>query len=88
MSFKPVHLVHPKTGTVVTATTAVDLTNFRFDGGYIPADHARTLVKNKETAAKHPHLAEGLKKVDQIEADVAAGVKSEVPSTQAASAKK
>ena len=34
MAFDPVHLVHPKTGVVVEATTAVDLTNFRFNDGY------------------------------------------------------
>lgn len=33
MSFEEVKLVHPKTGVAVTATTAVDLTTFRYDGG-------------------------------------------------------
>ncbi|AKJ72368.1 virion structural protein [Gordonia phage GTE8] len=66
MAFEPIQLVHPKTGAVVTATTAVDLTNFRFNDGYVLADQAEALVKPEGGAEKHPKLAEGLKVVADI----------------------
>lgn len=68
MSFNPVKLVHPKTGVVVTATTAVDLTNFRFNDGYVPLDTAKALVGAEGGEAKYPKLVEGLKVVEEIEA--------------------
>lgn len=67
MAFEPVKLVHPKTGVVVTATTAVDLTTFRFNDGYVPVDQARTLVAVEGADKKYPKLAEGLKAVDEAE---------------------
>ncbi|AXQ62072.1 hypothetical protein SEA_FLOAT294_38 [Gordonia phage Float294] len=68
MSFNPVKLVHPKTGIVVTATTAVDLTNFRFNDGYVPVDTAKLLVGAEGGEEKYPKLVEGLKVVEEIEA--------------------
>ncbi|AVE00694.1 virion structural protein [Gordonia phage Buggaboo] len=68
MTFQPVKLVHPKTGVVVTATTAVDLTNFRFADGYLPEDVARTLVaKTEGVEEKYPKLVEGVKSLDEIQ---------------------
>lgn len=67
MAFEPVKLVHPKTGVVVTATTAVDLTTFRFNDGYVPVEQARTLVDVEGADKKYPKLAEGLKAVDEAE---------------------
>ncbi|AYB69159.1 hypothetical protein SEA_EMIANNA_36 [Gordonia phage Emianna] len=67
MAFEPIQLVHPKTGVVVTATTAVDLTNFRFNDGYVPAEQAKVLVGSEGGAEKYPKLVEGLKVVDEIE---------------------
>lgn len=72
MAFDPVHLVHPKTGTVVEATTAVDLTNFRFNDGYVPVETAELLVNEKEGQDKYPKLVEGLKQVDAIKSERAA----------------
>lgn len=66
MAFDPVHLVHPKTGVVVEATTAVDLTNFRFNDGYVPVETAELLVKADDGAEKYPKLVEGLKQVETI----------------------
>lgn len=87
MAFEPVKLVHPKTGVVVVATTPVDLTNFRFNDGYVAADTARLLVGAEGGEAKYPKLVEGLKQVEAIEKDEAASdedakvdVKSEVAS--------
>ena len=80
MAFKPVRLVHPKTGVVVTATTAVDHTNFRFRDGYVPADSARTLIKAEDGESKYPKLVEGLKKVDEIEAEEKQASEPEVES--------
>ncbi|AVD99784.1 hypothetical protein SEA_FLAPPER_40 [Gordonia phage Flapper] len=68
MSFNAVKLVHPKTGVVVTATTAVDLTNFRFNDGYVPVDTAKVLVGSEDGERKYPKLAEGLKVVEEMEA--------------------
>ncbi|WAA19668.1 hypothetical protein SEA_DALILPOP_41 [Gordonia phage Dalilpop] len=68
MSFNAVKLVHPKTGVVVTATTAVDLTNFRFNDGYVPVDTAQLLVGSEDGEQKYPKLAEGLKVVEEMEA--------------------
>ncbi|AYD82127.1 virion structural protein [Gordonia phage Turuncu] len=67
MSFNAVKLVHPKTGVVVTATTAVDLTNFRFNDGYVPVDTAKVLVGSEDGERKYPKLAEGLKVVEEME---------------------
>ena len=67
MAFEPVKLVHPKTGIVVIATTAVDLTTFRFNDGYVPVEQARTLVDVEGADKKYPKLAEGLKAVDEAE---------------------
>lgn len=67
MAFEPVKLVHPKTGVAVTATTAIDLTTFRYDGGYVPVDVARRLVKVEDADKLYPKLAEGLKAVDDAE---------------------
>ena len=80
MAFEPVKLVHPKTGQVVIATTPVDLTNFRFNDGYVAADAARLLVDAENGAEKYPGLAEGLKKVEEIEADEEAAAKAEAES--------
>lgn len=68
MSFEEVKLVHPKTGVAVTATTAVDLTTFRYDGGYVPVDVARQLVQLEGADKKWPALADGLKALDDAEA--------------------
>ena len=67
MAFEPVKLVHPKTGVVVTATTAVDLTTFRFNDGYVPVEQARTLVDVEGADKKYPKLVDGLKAVDEAE---------------------
>lgn len=69
MAFEPVKLIHPKTGVVVTATTAVDFTTFRFNDGYVPADVAKSLVDVEGADKKYPKLAEGLKQVEAIEAE-------------------
>lgn len=66
MAFDPVHLVHPKTGVVVEATTAVDLTNFRFNDGYVPVETATALTKAEGGEEKYPKLVEGLKQVETI----------------------
>ena len=80
MAFEPVKLVHPKTGQVVIATTPVDLTNFRFNDGYVAADTATLLVGGENGEEKYPGLVEGLKKVEQIEADEEAAAKAEAES--------
>lgn len=79
MSFEEVKLVHPKTGVAVTATTAVDLTTFRYDGGYVPVDVARQLVQLEGADKKWPALAEGLKALDEAEAEVEVEVEVETP---------
>lgn len=80
MAFESVKLVHPKTGQVVIATTPVDLTNFRFNDGYVAADTAALLVGGENGEQKYPGLVEGLKKVEQIEADEEAAAKAEAES--------
>ncbi|UTN91400.1 hypothetical protein SEA_OUTIS_37 [Gordonia phage Outis] len=88
MTFQPVKLVHPKTGVVVEATTAVDFTNFRFADGYLPEDVARTLVdKTKDVGEKYPKLVEGVKNLDGIqEAERAAEQPAEEGATPEAEA--
>lgn len=80
MAFEPIKLVHPKTGQVVIATTPVDLTNFRFNDGYVAADTAALLVQGENGEEKYPGLAEGLKQVERIEADEEAAAKTEAES--------
>lgn len=87
MAFTPVKLVHPKTGVVVEATTAVDLTNFRFNDGYLPEEVARRIVEKTEGAdEKYPKLAEGLKSLDSIQEAESAGAEDapaeDAPSTE------
>ncbi|AET09867.1 virion structural protein [Gordonia phage GRU1] len=87
MSFNAVKLVHPKTGVVVTATTAVDLTNFRFNDGYVPVDTAKTLVGSEDGERKYPKLAEGLKVVEEMEsAEKGDQPAEEAPATDTADA--
>lgn len=85
MSFEDVKLVHPKTGVVVTATTPVDLTTFRYDGGYVPVDVARQLVQLEGADEKWPALAEGLKAIDGDESEEA---EPEKPASKPASGAK
>ncbi|QFP97722.1 virion structural protein [Gordonia phage NadineRae] len=81
MAFEPVQLVHPKTGATVTATTAVDLTTFRFNDGYVPADSAEALLRVDGNDKKYPKLAEGLKSL-KAEKDSAPDDVKEVSSTK------
>ncbi|QOP66697.1 hypothetical protein SEA_ARTI_36 [Gordonia phage Arti] len=81
MAFEPIQLVHPKTGVVVTATTAVDLTNFRFNDGYVPAEQAKVLVGSEGGAEKYPKLVEGLKVVDEIQSAQADSEEAPEPET-------
>ncbi|WGH20821.1 hypothetical protein QLT00_gp38 [Gordonia phage Commandaria] len=82
MAFDPIKLIHPKTGVVVEATTAIDLTNFRFNDGYVPVDQAETVLAAEGAEKKYPKLAEGLAALRETETvSDAPAAESEKPET-------